>query len=288
MPWHRGQLVTRLACIAAGAALVACAAPPRPDDAPPGALPAVDPDHAVQVLLAAMPVDARFLDQVAEYGYRSARVGHLCRKPTSPLDLRLRRARVDAYFLTLEGVRANGTEQTDLVDLQAIRDPGAGARAQGTGPWCFGFQDAGHHRAYIVYVPSEGAAQNAVAALQALSSAAPAARSRMKRHSRALSRSTAPPRSTPPTEDIHRIEVQAGAAINAHQFQQAQVYYAEGTEMAPWYAPFHFNRALLLGDTLGAPHVAIVEMQRYLALAGDAPNARAAQDKIYVWQTRLH
>jgi len=134
----------------------------------------MDPDHAVQVLLAATSADARYADLVPEAVYQAARVGRLCHEAYKPAGLRLLRSRVDAYFLTLQGVRDSGIELTDRIDLEAIRDPGAGSRGDGAGHACFGFKDAQHHRAYVIIVPSVDLARQAVAALQAVSSAAPA------------------------------------------------------------------------------------------------------------------
>lgn len=173
-PGYHARRARRLATIAACAALVACAAAPAPDRAPADALAPMDPDHAVQVLLAATSADARYADLVPEAVYQAARVGRLCHEAYKPAGLRLLRSRVDAYFLTLQGVRDSGIELTDRIDLEAIRDPGAGSRGDGAGHACFGFKDAQHHRAYVIIVPSVDLARQAVAALQAVSSAAPA------------------------------------------------------------------------------------------------------------------
>ena len=54
-------------------------------------------------------------------------------------------------------------------------------------------------------------------------------------------------------------------------------------KIAPWWPEGYFNRALILGE-LNRFAEAMREMKRYLQLAPDAPNARAAQDKIYEWE----
>ena len=57
-------------------------------------------------------------------------------------------------------------------------------------------------------------------------------------------------------------------------------------QIAPWWPQARFNRALIL-ESLGEYDLAAEEMQRYLKLSPDAPNARAAQDKIYQWQLKV-
>ena len=54
--------------------------------------------------------------------------------------------------------------------------------------------------------------------------------------------------------------------------------------IAPWWPEGHFNEALVLSE-LRYYGKAIEHMKKYVALVPDAPNARAAQDKIYVWES---
>jgi len=87
-------------------------------------------------------------------------------------------------------------------------------------------------------------------------------------------------------EQARKFKVQAEDAINEKQFDEAAAAYAKALEIAPWWPEGHFNRALVFSnirDFAGA----VDEMQRYLALVPDAPDARAAQDKIYAWQRKL-
>lgn len=79
-----------------------------------------------------------------------------------------------------------------------------------------------------------------------------------------------------------RFEVQAEGAVGDKDFEAAADYYRQALEIAPWWPPDHLNRALVLADTDDIPD-AIIGMKRYLTLAPNAPNARAAQDKIYNW-----
>jgi len=87
-------------------------------------------------------------------------------------------------------------------------------------------------------------------------------------------------------ESARRFEVQAEAAVSDTDFGAAADLYEQALEIVPWWPADHFNLALVLGELDDAPE-AIVEMKRYLALAPNAPNARAAQDKIYDWQRKL-
>lgn len=56
--------------------------------------------------------------------------------------------------------------------------------------------------------------------------------------------------------------------------------YEDGLKIAPWWPQGHFNMALLLGQVHYYDE-AVEQMQDYLALVPEAPNARAAQDQIY-------
>jgi predicted TPR repeat methyltransferase len=79
--------------------------------------------------------------------------------------------------------------------------------------------------------------------------------------------------------------VQAEGAVRDKKFNDAANLYGEALKVAPWWPEGHFNRALVLSET-GDYDTAMREMKHYLQLAPDAPNARAAQDKIYDWERR--
>jgi tetratricopeptide (TPR) repeat protein len=87
-------------------------------------------------------------------------------------------------------------------------------------------------------------------------------------------------------ENARRFVVQAEAATDANDFAGAADLYAQALEIAPWWPEGHYNRAIMLAG-LKDFAAAIDEMKRYLALAPEAPNARAAQDKIYVWERNV-
>ena len=85
-------------------------------------------------------------------------------------------------------------------------------------------------------------------------------------------------------EGAHRYMVEAETAVRNKQFDMAAGFYEQAIEVAPWNPPAHFNRALVLGKQQEYDD-AIREMKRYLSLAPDAPDARAAQDQIYSWES---
>lgn len=84
-------------------------------------------------------------------------------------------------------------------------------------------------------------------------------------------------------EEARKLKVQAEGAVREKKFKEAADLYAEALNATPWWPEGHFNRALVLGET-GDYVMAMREMKHYLQLAPDAPNARAAQDKIYDWE----
>lgn len=84
-------------------------------------------------------------------------------------------------------------------------------------------------------------------------------------------------------EEARKFRVQAENAVAEKRFAEAAENYGKALELAPWWPEGYFNRAVIHGE-LGNYDDAVQAMQRYLLLVPNAPNARAAQDKIYVWQ----
>lgn len=84
-------------------------------------------------------------------------------------------------------------------------------------------------------------------------------------------------------EEARRFRVQAEAAVRGKRLRDAAALYRKALDIAPWWPEGRFNRSLILGE-LGRFPEAISEMKRYLALDPNAPNARAARDKIYEWE----
>lgn len=86
-------------------------------------------------------------------------------------------------------------------------------------------------------------------------------------------------------EEARRFAVQAQGAVQENDFSGAANYFKQALDVAPWWPEGHYQRAILLSgvDDYGG---AIAEMKRYLVLAPNAQNARAAQDKIYDWERK--
>ena len=88
------------------------------------------------------------------------------------------------------------------------------------------------------------------------------------------------------SEDARKFSIQAESAINEKSFNEAADLYKKALNICPWWPEAHFNRSIVLSE-IGDLKTAIFEMKRYLRLSPDAPNARAAQDKIYVWERKV-
>lgn len=86
-------------------------------------------------------------------------------------------------------------------------------------------------------------------------------------------------------EEARRYAIQAADAAKGTRYEDAVAAYEKAFEVAPWWPEGHYNCALMHG-ALEQYGQAITEMRKYLLLVPDAPNARAAQDKIYVWEGR--
>lgn len=85
-------------------------------------------------------------------------------------------------------------------------------------------------------------------------------------------------------EDVRKYRVQAEFAAKQKRYDDAIRFYSEGLKLAPWWSQGHFNRALLLAERRRFRDAAIA-MNKYLKLEPNAPDARAAQDKIYQWES---
>lgn len=85
-------------------------------------------------------------------------------------------------------------------------------------------------------------------------------------------------------EAARKFKVQAEFAVQEKRLDQAVELYGKALEIAPWMPEGHYNLALVLGEKKKYRD-ALREMNRYLLLAPNAPEARAAQDKIYQWES---
>lgn len=86
-------------------------------------------------------------------------------------------------------------------------------------------------------------------------------------------------------EAARAFKVQAETAMREKRLWDAADRYSKALALSPSWAPGHFNLALIYGE-IALPGLAMWEMKKYLKLAPDANNARAAQDKIYEWQDK--
>ncbi|OIQ94439.1 serine/threonine-protein kinase pkn1 [mine drainage metagenome] len=86
------------------------------------------------------------------------------------------------------------------------------------------------------------------------------------------------------SEEAHKYKVQAEFAVQEKRNDKAIELYGKALEIAPWWPEGHYQLALVLGETKKYRD-AMREMKRYLLLAPAAPEARAAQDKIYQWES---
>ena len=87
----------------------------------------------------------------------------------------------------------------------------------------------------------------------------------------------------PLPEEARKYWVQAEFVVKEKKFDLAAEFYAQTMEIAPWWPQGHFNQAVIFAE-LKKYREAMGEMKRYLQLAPDAPDARAAQDQIYQWE----
>lgn len=85
--------------------------------------------------------------------------------------------------------------------------------------------------------------------------------------------------------EARRFKVQAEDALREKRFEDVADLYGEALLIAPWWPAGHYNLALVLSELKEYPE-AITEMNRYLRLAPDASNARAAQDEIFKWEAK--
>ncbi|HEU4430734.1 MAG TPA: hypothetical protein VFT98_18380 [Myxococcota bacterium] len=95
------------------------------------------------------------------------------------------------------------------------------------------------------------------------------------------------PALTPEIEEtLRRTQVQVELAIRENRLLDAAGLYSAALNATPNWSGGQFNHALVLGELEFYPS-AVFRMRTYLALSPDAPDARAARDKIYEWEARI-
>jgi tetratricopeptide (TPR) repeat protein len=85
-------------------------------------------------------------------------------------------------------------------------------------------------------------------------------------------------------EEAHKFAVQGDFAAEKKNLSAAADRYADALKVAPWWSEGHFKRGLVLAD-IEQYDEAIGEMKKYLLLAPNGKDARAAQDNIYKWES---
>jgi tetratricopeptide (TPR) repeat protein len=86
-------------------------------------------------------------------------------------------------------------------------------------------------------------------------------------------------------EDVQRCRVVAEDAFKNKDFEKAVMYYEKGLAIEPLWPQGHFNAAMLDGE-LNRYATAALHMKRYLLLVPDAKNAKAAREKMYLWEEK--
>lgn len=87
-------------------------------------------------------------------------------------------------------------------------------------------------------------------------------------------------------EYVRKLTVQATSFVEDKNYSQAIEYYQRALTACPYYPLARFNMAMLHA-TMRDFRSAILQMNAYMRLAPDAPDIRAAQDKIYEWELRV-
>jgi tetratricopeptide (TPR) repeat protein len=86
------------------------------------------------------------------------------------------------------------------------------------------------------------------------------------------------------TEEQRRFIVQANAFNNDKEYSKALDYFEKAIQVnSVSYPSCYYNMALIAAQ-LKRYKYAVFNMKKYLMLLPDAPDARAAQDKIYEWE----
>jgi tetratricopeptide (TPR) repeat protein len=89
----------------------------------------------------------------------------------------------------------------------------------------------------------------------------------------------------PLPEETKRYRVMAEDAFNNKEFEKALDYYLKGLAIDPLWPDGQFNAAIIAGD-LHVYDVAVSHMRRYLELRPEAADAKAAKEKLYLWEGR--
>jgi tetratricopeptide (TPR) repeat protein len=89
----------------------------------------------------------------------------------------------------------------------------------------------------------------------------------------------------PLPDEVIRLRVLAEDAYQNKEFERAVDFYEKGLAMEPLWSDGQFNAAILDGE-LGHYAEAAMHMRRYLELSPDSKDAKAARNKMYVWDEK--
>ena len=89
------------------------------------------------------------------------------------------------------------------------------------------------------------------------------------------------------TEYQRKFVVQANAANEKRNYEEAILFYNKALEINPFsYPSAYYNIALISGQIKNYIY-AILNMKKYLMLVPEAEDARSCQDKIYEWEAQI-
>lgn len=89
------------------------------------------------------------------------------------------------------------------------------------------------------------------------------------------------------TEEQRKYIVQANALNEEKKYSEALELYKKAIEIHPTSYPSAYYNMALIAAQIQNYRYAILNMKKYLMLIPSAEDARAAQDKIYVWELKL-
>lgn len=88
------------------------------------------------------------------------------------------------------------------------------------------------------------------------------------------------------SESLRKYAVQATGATKEKKYDNAIDLWTNTLKISPCYPVAYYNRALLY-EIKGMIRSAISDMESYVKLSPDAPDARSAKDKIYEWEAKI-
>ena len=87
-------------------------------------------------------------------------------------------------------------------------------------------------------------------------------------------------------EEARKYQIQAENDFDERRYEDSIRHYQKALEISPWWPEGHYSLAIILGQQ-GSLSEADTEMKKYLELLPDAPDARKARDKMYIWEGKL-